>query len=67
MNMEKNHEFHIKKVELVEKISSQIAPLLDGLSYGQIWLLLDAIREKILSQTYFISNHEETPQTIHRS
>ncbi len=56
-------DFHLKKKELVEKIFSQISPLLEGLNYSQAYIVLDSVREKISDSIYFLPNYQGTLQT----
>jgi len=63
MNINKAHEFHLRKKKLAEKIFVQIAPLLEGLNYSQTLIVLEAVREKVSESIHFLPNYQGTPQT----
>lgn len=54
MHLKGYEEFYLKKKELVEKIFTEISPLLNGMTYGQASSVVDGVREKVATSVYFI-------------
>lgn len=63
MDLKKAREFIEHKKELSENNLKQIAPLISGMNYSQVYIVLDAVKEKISESIRFLPSYQETPQT----
>jgi len=53
------------KKEIIDQIYSQISPMLKNMTYAEVYLILDAVKDKVSNSIYFIPNCLETPEAKH--